>query len=490
MQVGNLNMMRGAVFGNFRPEVRDADPAVEDLVLQQTAVLWYNNTDKAYKYFDGTAIKPLIPAGGSLPDTVVLVDGSRPMTGPLVLDSEDQSEGADGKIAISRKFVETLLAKKMDKLTGAEDGVVVLTGPGGTLAFSAVTSAELAFLAGVTSNIQEQLDEKLGAGALKLTGDMDANSNQIINLSPPINPGQAARLVDVTQAMARVPVQASVLSVIKDASTVPVKTDGARYVLEDVTQIHPDFGSIDGAINNCIVAYALDVARWFLQFEPTASSAGTMVWDVAQNNYLEYSGTEWKPRPSSTYTQGDGIKIAANKVSVEVAGPVVIDDAKKVGLKFSAEFEAVAEGLSLKDAGVKLGKLDSTMFGTGLKVADGTLQVDFEGQDFLKDGGTAASLKITGAPVEDTDAANKKYVDDAIEAIDIPTSTLKKAVFTAEAAATTHNFKHDLAQRFGACTVFDADGNVIVPTSITAVDANNLTVVIPESLIVTIVYIA
>ena len=79
------------------------------------------------------------------------------------------------------------IAKKQKTITGAASTAldvnftnnrVVVTNPSGKLAFSSVTDTELGRLVGVTSNIQEQLDAKLGKTetASKATADADGNN--------------------------------------------------------------------------------------------------------------------------------------------------------------------------------------------------------------------------------------------------------------------------------------------------------------------------
>lgn len=477
MQVGNLQAMVGAMFANFRPEVRANDPELSSLTNKQVAVIWFNSTDQKYKYFDGTAIKELGSGGSGGGDFLPLAGGT--MTGPMELDNEEMPNEPKPAAPVPYKWVQAELAKKMSKLTGLGGEAVLVTTSDGDITVSAVTAAELGFLTGATSNIQEQLDNKMSSGDLALTGDLNAGSFQIINLGAPQGPQYALRKMDLDAAMENIPAISSAKTVVRDASLVPEKVEGARYLIADKDQIHPDFGTPEALVNWCVLQYDTEQQGFYTAWIPEARLSGTMIYIDDKANYFEYSGTEFKERIKGQAPQSGTATLveADGKVNVQYDTPISLTDDGKLTIKINTdmlEYDS-ADGLQLKQGGVSLQAIDAEAFGTGLEIVEGKLVVNLDISGFIKSGDTVESLKVSGAPTEDTDVINKKYFDDNKGS----GASATPFVYTASAAASEHTVTHNLGRKYCTVTVYVEDA-VIQPSAVTAVDANNLTVTLPE----------
>lgn len=496
MRTGNILLMLGASVANLRPEVRATDPLVADLVIQQEAVFWYNSTEKAYKFFNGTEIEAMKGSGGGGGDTTqfLLLDGSRAMSGNLLLSSDDQSAGADNKVAISRGHLTTALNAKLSKLTGAAVGVAVVTGADGTLAVTEVTADQLGFLTGVTSNIQTQLDGKLDAGDITLQADMDAGGHGITNLRAPANPTEPARLLDVTNQIASLPFQRPVISVQRDATLVPVANEGSRYIIDAPTQLNPAFGSIVDLARGDIVEYDVGDGVWLRAFAVSAESAGAIVWATGVQTFLEFNGTVWNQRPSLNIVAGDGIEYdpVTGVLAVRVGGALTIDDAAKtVDLKIDTDTIVYDGGLKVGDGSLDLTHIKSSTFGTGLKIVEGAVTLDPD-NGFIKSGDTVASLTVTTlstptAPTTDASAANKKYVDDSLEAAPQALGLARKFAYQGTPAAAVHTIQHNLSNPCPAVGIYDENGLMVIPDSVQSEDnGNRIVVTLPNPMIIDI----
>lgn len=500
MRTGSLQLLLGSQVSNFRPEVLVTDPTVGTLVAGQTAVFWYNSTDAAYKYFDGTAIKVL---GGDavLPEGLIKADGTVAMTADLVLSSTDQGESADAA-AISKAYAQSLIGEKQDKLTGLTDGAVLVAGPGNTVVGSTtVTATELGYLDGVTSSVQTQLDSKLNANGGSLLSALDAGTFKITNLGAPTVGTDAARKIDIENALAGLNWQEDVNAVQIDNTLVPVAVTGNRYVLTDTANLNAGFGTIAGVADNCIVEY--DGTEFQVVFSPSAPRAeGAIAWNAATDQYVRFDGTVWSTFGGmASVTAGVGLVLSGNELSVQVdtAGAVEVNGSNELRVKLDgSSLGRATAGLSIADGGVTYGKIDTAAIGTGLKkdATTSTLQVDFAAvktAGFIDaTGGSVAALTLTGEdPLVDASVVSKKYVDDAITAGGGGTGTAKTYIYdqTAEAAATTFLFTHNAGTKFGAVTVYDDTGYQVIPDEVVLVDANSLRVEITAAKKLAIVFV-
>lgn len=517
MRTGNLDLMIGASIKNFRPEVLAADPVVGDLVAAQEARMWYNSTDKKYKYFDGTAIKELGTGGGSV-EGVILADGSVAMTADLELSGPDQSASADNA-AVSKKHVETVVATKQDKISGLTENAVVIAGADSELQSSSVTAAELGYLSGASSNLQSQitavsnkananetaLGDKLNAANGQLTGDLDANGNTVANLAAPANPNDAARKIDIDNAIAGIDWLKDSDGIQADGTLDPVLENGKQYIILSADTINPNFGSITGLADNMIVRY--NGTAFVIVFDPTDSEAGGAVtWVKDIKEYRRFDGTEWTTfGGASEFNAGDGLEKAGNVVNVKVGAGIQItgnavtakldanggleDNAGSTRVKLDgATLSRSVDGIAIADGGVGYGQIAAAALGTGLKqdVDNSKIIVDVAavktaGGFIDAAGGEVTQITLSGDSADYTDnsAVSKKFVTDAIAA---GSSGSAAKVYqydktaSGDVAATAHTFTHNAGHKFGTVTVVDDTGYQIIPDEVVFIDANSLRV--------------
>lgn len=515
MRTGNIELMLSGQIKNFRPEVLTADPAVGDLVAAQTARIWYNSTDAKYKYFDGTAIKDF--GGGGSVEGAVLADGSVPMTADLLLSGPDQSASGDNA-AVSKKHVATVVATKQDKITGLTENGVVIAGADNELATSNVTATELGYVSGATSNIQSQitaldgkvgtvetgLTGKLNAADGQLSGDLDANGHTVANLAAPANPNDAARKIDIDNAVAGIDWLHDSDAIQEDGTLDPELVAGKQYIILAADQVNPNFGSITGLADNMIVRY--DGSKFVIVFDPTDSEAGGAVtWVKAIKEYRRFDGTVWTTfGGASEFNAGDGLEKSGNVVNVKVGAGIQIssnavtakldaaggleDNAGSTRVKLDGTtLSRTVDGIAVADGGVGYEQIAAAALGTGLKqdTTNSKIIVDVAavktaGGFIDATGGEVEALTLTGTgALTDASAVSKKYVDDVIAAgSGGAAAKLYQYDKTAggDAAATAHTFTHNAGVKYGTVTVVDDTGYQIIPDEVVFIDANSLRV--------------
>lgn len=515
MRTGNIELMLSAQIKNFRPEVLAADPAVGDLVAAQTARMWYNSTDAKYKYFDGTAIKEF--GGGGSVAGVIKADGTVPMTADLELSGPDQSASGDNA-AVSKKHVETVVATKQDKITGLTENGVVVAGADNELQTSNVTAAELGYLSGASSNIQSQITAvsnkananetalagKLNAANGQLTGDLDANGNTVSNLAAPANANDAARKIDIDNAIAGIDWLHDSDAIQQDGTLDPELVAGKQYLILAADQINPNFGSITGLVDNMIVRY--NGTAFVIVFDPTDSEAGGAVtWIKDIKEYRRFDGTIWTTfGGASEFNAGDGLNKSGNVVNVVVGAGIQItsnavtakldaaggleDNAGSTRVKLDgATLARSVDGLAIADGGVGYDQIAAAALGAGLKqdttnskIAVDVAAVKTAGGFIDATGGDVDHINLTGTgALTDASAVSKKYVDDAIAA-GSGGSAAKIYQYdktaAGDAAATAHTFTHNAGHKYGVVTVVDDTGYQIIPDEVVFIDANSLRV--------------
>lgn len=477
MQIyGSLTLKGGGKIENFRPDEFATDPA-SPLVGQ----MWMNTTEDTLKFFDGTAIWPLAK-GGDL-DNYLRRDGTNAMTGELELSSDDQSGAADTS-AVSKKHVDTIAATKQDTITGAATSITsadltadraMVSDSSGKVAISAVTSAELGHLSGVTSGIQAQIDSKqddLGYVPVNKAGDsMSGNlvmqGNAITGLPSATDPTSPITKADYDADRAGFNWQEDVKGVQEDNTLDPgTPAQGDRYIITDSTALHANFGSISGLANGDIVEFNGSEFVVAFDFSDAPNADGAMVWDQAsQENYRLISGT-WTPfyglddvvagvgleKNGNTLAVrlGAGIgNLPTGEVGVEVAGAGGLYNASPLDGSDSVATDAVlairlngdslettSSGLAIKAAGVEASHVAAAALGNGLAGGEGValnvkahtgIVVTADGVAFDETYGDTRYINTAGdaltgalkgiAPVDAADLTRKDYVDTADAAI-------------------------------------------------------------------------
>ena len=304
--LGHIRLGAGAQIINFLPELRADDPAVGALFEGRG---WWNTTTKTLKFYNGTEVVTLA-TGGSL-DDYLRADGTVAMTADLLLNGIDQSASAP-EAAVSKGYVASLLAAKQDTITGGASTIatanlgadkVLVSDAQGKVIVATVSSAELAYLAGVTANVQTQLDGKqdeLGYTPYNKAGDtlggvMNAGGYEITSVGAPTGPNSAARKIDVENAISGLNWQQDINGVQVDATLDPgaAPVEGDRYVLTDVAALHANFGVIAGVANNDIVEYIGGAFVVSFDVSADAKAEGAIAWDSTAKTYQRYVNGSW-----------------------------------------------------------------------------------------------------------------------------------------------------------------------------------------------------
>lgn len=554
---GNVDLRGQSQILNFRPEILAADPAVEALFEGRG---WWNSADKALKFYNGTEVVTLA-IGGDLSD-YIRADGTTSMTADLLLSSADQS-GSEANAAISKGYALQLLTAKQDTVTGAASTIVaadltankaVVSDAQGKVIEGGATAAEIAHLSGVTAPLQGQIDGKqaklaytpLNKAGDNLEGDVNAGGHKITGLGAPVAPTDAARQIDIDNALSGLNWQEDVKGVQVDDTMGPgAAVKGDRYILTNVAALHADFGTIAGVDNGDIVEH--DGTEFVVVFDVSAEGAkanGALAWDNGSKTYKRLLEGAWGSFGGlSDINAGAGLEQVGNTLNVRMGAGIVelpedgvgIDLRAESGLallngegvestaadaKLSVKLDGVtlaktAAGLKVAAKGIGAAELAAAALGNGLVGGDGSvvtvkaknaggIVVDADGvsvdnaklgETFLaKTGDTAADLKVTAAPVAETDVARLKEVTDAKAAMQTVVDGVKATFDASEVVydglatvQTTHTIAHNLNNRYPQVEVVDANGDTVL-ADVTRVDANNVSVTVaPATGVVVIV---
>lgn len=483
MRYGNVELFTGASLLNAVIQ-----PVAVDVPAPRAGQIWFNTTEEVYKFFDGTEVFPFAK-GGDL-DNYLRRDGTDAgMTGELVLNSNDQSGAGSDRVAVSKGYLDTVAATKQDTVTGAASTIVdadlgadfaLISDAGGKVAVSAATSAELAYLSGVTSAVQTQIDGKeplIGYVPVNQAGDsMNGNlnfqgSSTVKGLVAPVDANDAVRKTDLETAISTLNWQEDIEDIQLDATMDPgaAPDTGLRYIITDSANLHPNFGAIAGLEDGDIIEY--DGANWVLAFDVSDASitpAGTMAYiGGSLTTYYRYNGTAWVPfsgldalvdgvglvKTGNTLDINMGAGIAAlpsDEVGIDVkadgglqlvdpstGNPSVLTDAKISILLNGGTLALSADGLSIASGGVTAAEIGNAALGNGLAGGDGValnvtggtgITVDGSGVQFDETYGDAryvnlagdtltGPLALAGDPTQALEAVTKQYQDTAVAAL-------------------------------------------------------------------------
>jgi hypothetical protein len=536
---GNLSIV--GQIKDLKVHQLSADPASP--VLSQ---VWFNSTDAALRYYDGVAVQT-IAKGGNL-ENYLKLDGTSAMTGELTLASSDQSAAADTS-AVSKGHLDTVAGTKQDNITGAAttitsadlsaSKIAVTDASGKVAATTTATAAEAEYLAGVTSAIQTQLDNKEGSigytpvdkAGDTMSGNLAMNGNLVSGLGAPVNANDALRKVDMDTAMAGLDFQPDVLERQTDATLDPTATptEGDRYIIGDAAAMNANFGTIAGVENGDIVEY--DGSAFVVIYDVSVSGEGAITWNRARDSFQYYNGTNWSDFGGlAGATAGIGLAKAGNNIYVNMGAGISQLPADEVGLDLYADgglilsldgvtpstdtaaqlsvladnstVETSASGVRVKASGVTEAHINGSAAGDGINGGDGTalsvataaasgITVDATGvsvdraelrNTFLGRDGVEAMTGVLNLSGSDQSAAgataaiSKGHLDAALTSQSTATSDLETRV---EAGY----FVYDgTAAAATSHTVTHNMGNKYV--QVTVVDSTD-EVVIPESIVYT-----
>lgn len=464
---GNITLV-GEIRG-LKPQRLAADPTGQDL---KEGLVWVNTTDKALKWYDGTQTLT-IATGGALDEYLSLAGGT--MTGALTL----AGNAANPLEATPLQQVESLVGAKQDTITGAASTITdtdltasraIIADANGKVAVSAVTSAELAHLSGVTDNVQTQIDLKqddlgyvpVNKAGDSLTGNLNfGGTSTLKNLAAPVDPTDAVRLIDIDNLKADLDFQADVLAVQLDDTLVPTEDPlpdaQVRYIVTDAANLNVAFGTVVGLEDGDIIQKS--GADFVVVYDVSVKGPGALVWDRGVGKFMKFDGTNWTEHGGlSGVTVSAGLIKNGNTISVAFGagvanlpnGEVGLDLGVNKGLelvdpttgdastatdavlavKLGASLDVGAGGVVVKAAGVTESHLAASVAGLGLEGGEGTaLSVKLDGTTLVKSANglalgdiSATYLKLdtastitaqvtVPAPTADGSIANKLYTD-------------------------------------------------------------------------------
>lgn len=327
-----------------------------------------------------------------------------------------------------------------------------------------------------------------------------------------INKGQ------LDAALAGLDFQADVWGVQVDDTLVPELIVGRRYILSNVADLATEFGTIADVGNGDIVEY--DGTDFQVVYDVSVAGPGAIAWNRADSQFW-YFNTSWtafggmsgveagvgivKTGNVLSVAMGAGLsQLPTNEVGIDLFGGGAIfltedgttdstsTDAKLALRLDGASLSKSATGLKIADGGVTATQIAAAVAGAGLQGGAGTalsvkvkadggilanqadgLSIDPSVLEFLPlEGGTLTGpLTLAADPVQELEAATKRYVDSVKEAVEGSTF-----VYDGSTSSATHSVPHNIGSRFCNVTVIDSANKVIIPDSIEFVDDNNLTV--------------
>lgn len=481
MRFGNVELTGSAAFLNAVIEPVATDPA-----SPRVGQIWFNTAEEVYKFYDGTAVFPFAK-GGDL-DNYLRRDGTDPgMTGELVLNSNDQSGAGSDRVAVSTGFLTSQLATKQDVITGAATTITdtdlgadlaLVSDSSGKVGVSAVSSAELGYLTGVTSAIQGQIDSKqddlgyvpVDKAGDNMSGNLAMNSNQVKSLGAPTDANDAVRKVDLDTAIATLNWQDDIVDIQTDNTLdVTGAAEGDRYIVLDTANLNASFGTIAGVEDGDIVEY--DGSAFVVAFDVSdvaLSPAGTMAYvGSTYATYYRYNGSGWAPFSGlDALVDGTGLIKSGNVIDVNMGAGIVALPSDEVGIDLGTNsglrladpttgeasvltdaqltvlleggtLNLSADGLSIANGGVTAVEISNSALGNGLAGGDGVtlnavggtgITVDGSGINFDETYGDGryvnlAGDTLTGAlilaadPTQALEATTKQYTDAAVTAV-------------------------------------------------------------------------
>ena len=371
-------------------------------------------------------------------------------------------------------------------------------------------------------------------------GNQSANGYILTNLAAPVAANDAARKIDLDTAIANLNWQDDVLDIQTDDTLDPTATpaEGDRYVITDSLNLNANFGTIADLGDGDIVQYVGE--EFVVAFSIVAQgdkSAGTFTTNLADGNFWRYNGTAWSSFDGvSSIVAGTGLERVGNTFNVNMGAGISQLPTDEVGIDLfvnrglmltidgttaTTDAEAQLAVVVEEDGGIDFGLtgalqvaakgITSAMLGevvgNGLQGSDGAvisikaadtsinvtadgISVDTATLDGIyarQDGATFTGPVVVPTPTLGTHAATLAYVDSAVSGATGDVSDLStrvdaghfvydSTVTGTDTALATHTVTHNIGTKYCQVTVVDENDDVIIPDSISFVDANSLTV--------------
>jgi hypothetical protein len=549
---GNLSVI--GQIKDLKPENLVEDPLNGDLVASR---LWFNSVEARLKFYDGTEVHTLA-VGGSLND-YVKHDGTVAMTGELKLNNTDQSASASN-VAISKGHLDAVASTKQNNITGAATTIVsndlavsmgVVSDSSGKVGVSTATAAEVAYLSGVTSAIQTQIDSKednigyvpLNKAGDNMTGNLTMGGSDIIGLPAPSDATSPVRKADLEAWSVGNDFQADVLAVQEDGTLNPgTPSLEDRYILNDVSTAHANFGDVSAASDGDIVEW--DGDSFEVVYDVSVELEGALLWNRDADIFLRLNAGEWAEFGGlSGVTAGVALVKSGNTINVQLGAGVAqlptdevgidaksdgglfntidgttvsTDTASQLSIKLDgSSVQTTSLGLSVASNGITEAMLNGSIIGNGLQGAAGTamsvktaagsgITVDTNGvsvddvemrtRTIFRDGAQAMTGELTLNSADQSAssalvAASVGYVNSLAgsstqDIADLETR-MEAGLYVYDGTASpalAHTVTHNLGNTYASVTIVDAADEVIVPDTITYSDTNSLIVTFSESI--------
>lgn len=199
--------------------------------------------------------------------------------------------------------------------------------------------------------------------------------SKIVGLPVPNDNGDVANrgyvLAEIQKAISGLDYQADVLEIQTDATLVPSLTEGARYIVTDITKLNAAFGVIADVGNNDIVQF--NGTSFVVTYDVSVKGAGALVFNRGDNNFYRFT-TSWTYGGFSAVTNGTGldnvdgtfnVKYDDITIGIDGNGKLYVKD-KSIGkAKLGTDVADTTKGMSQNEDGslaVKLSTDNSLAF--------------------------------------------------------------------------------------------------------------------------------
>lgn len=162
---------------------------------------------------------------------------------------------------------------------------------------------------------------KLSLAGGTMTGPIAMGNSKITGLAAPTAANDAARLIDVENAISGLDFQKDVDGVQVDNTLVPSLVTGSRYIITNPGSLDAGFGTITGLGANDIVQY--NGTAFIVAYDVSVQGEGALVWDKASDTYQRYDGTAWSEFGGlAGVTAGIGLIKTGNVIDVNLGAGI------------------------------------------------------------------------------------------------------------------------------------------------------------------------
>jgi len=247
---------------------------------------------------------------------------------------------------------------EVSKLEALTPDTVIQTDSNGFLESSTIYSTELSHLSGISSNIQDQLDDKLDLAGGTMSGDIDMDSNLINNLGDPVLGTDAANKQYVDSVAQGLNIKASVKAATTSPGTLATSFENGDTI-DGVTLVTGD--------------------RILIKNQTTQSENGIYVVQASGAPLRSSDASTFSQLVSAfTFVQQGTVNADTGWVCTSNSGTIDIDPV--VFVQFSAAGVITVDGQGIELTGTQLSlELDGSTLSkssSGLKVATGGITND------------------------------------------------------------------------------------------------------------------